>query len=103
MQELYKWIDSVQLSRPKRNISRDFSDGVLVAEVDQSPNLPPLFISHRCPAFHPSFAHLPPSFPPSLPSSLPPSLPPSLGRQKLCPALGRATQLPARELAEAEA
>lgn len=33
MQELYKWIDSVQLSRPKRNISRDFSDGVLVAEV----------------------------------------------------------------------
>lgn len=33
IQELYKWIDSVQLSRPKRNISRDFSDGVLVAEV----------------------------------------------------------------------
>lgn len=33
MQELYKWIDTIDLSRPKRNISRDFSDGVLVAEV----------------------------------------------------------------------
>lgn len=33
IQELYKWIDTIELSRPKRNISRDFSDGVLVAEV----------------------------------------------------------------------
>lgn len=33
IQELYKWIDAVELSRPKRNINRDFSDGVLVAEV----------------------------------------------------------------------
>lgn len=32
LQRLYEWIDGVQLSRPKRNISRDFSDGVLFAE-----------------------------------------------------------------------
>ncbi|KAI6656553.1 hypothetical protein LOD99_1348 [Oopsacas minuta] len=33
LQELYSWIDSIPLSRPKKNISRDFSDGVLAAEV----------------------------------------------------------------------
>ncbi|XP_018426989.1 PREDICTED: sperm flagellar protein 1-like [Nanorana parkeri] len=33
LQELYAWIDQVPLSRPKKNIARDFSDGVLVAEV----------------------------------------------------------------------
>eukprot|EP00041_Stephanoeca_diplocostata_P015787 m.302794 g.302794 ORF g.302794 m.302794 type:complete len:289 (+) comp20155_c0_seq3:377-1243(+) len=33
MQELYSWIDIIPLSRPKRNITRDFSDGVMVAEV----------------------------------------------------------------------
>ncbi|PFH33429.1 SPEF1 family protein [Besnoitia besnoiti] len=31
--ELYHWVDSIPLSRPKRNISRDFSDGVLMAEL----------------------------------------------------------------------
>ena len=30
---LYTWVDGMNLSRPKRNIARDFSDGVLVAEV----------------------------------------------------------------------
>ena len=30
---LYVWIDEIPLSRPKRNIARDFSDGVCVAEV----------------------------------------------------------------------
>lgn len=30
---IYSWVDLVQLSRPKRNIARDFSDGVLMAEV----------------------------------------------------------------------
>jgi hypothetical protein len=30
---LYAWIDAIPLSRPKRNIARDFSDGCLVAEV----------------------------------------------------------------------
>ncbi|XP_013403110.1 sperm flagellar protein 1 isoform X1 [Lingula anatina] len=33
LQELYSWIDGIPLSRPKRNITRDFSDGVLAAEV----------------------------------------------------------------------
>ena len=33
LQELYSWIDKIPLSRPKKNISRDFSDGVLAAEV----------------------------------------------------------------------
>lgn len=27
LQDLYAWIDKIKLSRPKRNISRDFSDG----------------------------------------------------------------------------
>lgn len=33
LEELYSWIDGIPLSRPKRNIARDFSDGVLVAEM----------------------------------------------------------------------
>jgi len=33
LNELYRWIDAVPLSRPKRNIARDFSDGVSVAEI----------------------------------------------------------------------
>ncbi|KAJ8418195.1 hypothetical protein AAFF_G00139040 [Aldrovandia affinis] len=33
LQELYAWIDKIPLSRPKRNIARDFSDGVMAAEV----------------------------------------------------------------------
>jgi hypothetical protein len=28
---LYNWVDEIPLSRPKKNISRDFSDGVLMA------------------------------------------------------------------------
>ncbi len=31
--QIYTWVDEVPLSRPKRNITRDFSDGVLMAEV----------------------------------------------------------------------
>ncbi|KAI8921757.1 hypothetical protein BC831DRAFT_404924 [Entophlyctis helioformis] len=33
IQSLYTWIDEIPLSRPKKNISRDFSDGVACAEV----------------------------------------------------------------------
>ena len=33
LQGLYAWIDEIPLSRQKKNISRDFSDGVLAAEV----------------------------------------------------------------------
>ena len=27
LDEVYKWVDAVPLSRPKKNIARDFSDG----------------------------------------------------------------------------
>lgn len=27
LQAIYEWVDSVPLSRPKRNIARDFADG----------------------------------------------------------------------------
>ena len=33
LRALYAWIDAIPLSRPKRNIARDFSDGVMLAEV----------------------------------------------------------------------
>ena len=33
---IYEWVDSIELSRPKKNISRDFSDGVLLAEIIKS-------------------------------------------------------------------
>eukprot|EP00760_Papus_ankaliazontas_P013149 PhM_4_TR15654/c6_g1_i1/m.61328 len=33
LQALYQWVDDIPLSRPKRNIGRDFADGVLVAEI----------------------------------------------------------------------
>lgn len=32
LQDLYAWIDKIPLSRPKRNITRDFSDGGNVNE-----------------------------------------------------------------------
>ncbi|XP_072292995.1 sperm flagellar protein 1 [Eucyclogobius newberryi] len=33
LQDLYAWLDQIPLSRPKRQITRDFSDGVMAAEV----------------------------------------------------------------------
>jgi len=33
LQEIYEWIDKIPLSRPKKNINRDFADGVLMAEI----------------------------------------------------------------------
>jgi len=35
LEMLYTWIDGVPLSRPKRSLTRDFSDGVMVAELLQ--------------------------------------------------------------------
>ena len=35
LQRVYQWVDEIPLSRPKRNIARDFSDGVLTAEIVQ--------------------------------------------------------------------
>ncbi|CAD7972241.1 unnamed protein product [Amoebophrya sp. A25] len=33
IQRIYNWMDDIQLSRPRKNISRDFADGLLCAEV----------------------------------------------------------------------
>lgn len=33
LSHLYRWIDTIPLDRPKRNIARDFSDGVLMSQV----------------------------------------------------------------------
>lgn len=33
VENLYHWLDRIPLSRPKKNIVKDFSDGVLVAEI----------------------------------------------------------------------
>ncbi|XP_039271984.1 sperm flagellar protein 1-like isoform X2 [Styela clava] len=33
LQKLYSWIDVIPLSRKKKSVARDFSDGILVAEV----------------------------------------------------------------------
>ncbi|CAF4699705.1 unnamed protein product [Rotaria socialis] len=33
LQDLYAWIDQIQLSRPKKRIEKDFADGVMVAEL----------------------------------------------------------------------
>ncbi|KAJ8014024.1 hypothetical protein DPEC_G00035950 [Dallia pectoralis] len=33
LQDLFAWLDKIPMSRPKRNIARDFSDGVMAAEV----------------------------------------------------------------------
>jgi hypothetical protein len=33
LEELYEWIDQIPLSRPKKRIERDFSDGCMVAEI----------------------------------------------------------------------
>ncbi len=31
LKQVYEMVDSIQFSRPKKNISRDFSDGVMMA------------------------------------------------------------------------
>jgi hypothetical protein len=46
---IYAWIDAIPLSRPKRNISRDFSDGVMLAEVVAA-YFPQLIELHNYPA-----------------------------------------------------
>ena len=33
LDQIYGWIDQIPLSRPKKNMARDFADGVLLAEV----------------------------------------------------------------------
>jgi hypothetical protein len=36
LQKIYAWVDAIPLSRPKKNIARDFSDACLIAEVSCS-------------------------------------------------------------------
>jgi hypothetical protein len=55
---IYEWVDSVSLSRPKKNIARDFSDGgtinfdlVLCAEIIKS-CAPKLVEIHNYPTAH---------------------------------------------------
>lgn len=36
LDEIYSWVDGFRLSRDKKNISRDFSDGLLVGEIIKS-------------------------------------------------------------------
>uniref|UniRef100_A0A1B6CTH9 Calponin-homology (CH) domain-containing protein n=1 Tax=Clastoptera arizonana TaxID=38151 RepID=A0A1B6CTH9_9HEMI len=33
IEQLYEWVDQIPFSRPKKNLTRDFSDGVLMAEL----------------------------------------------------------------------
>ena len=49
LQRVYQWVDEIPLSRPKRNISRDFADGVLTAEIVQH-YFPRLIELHNYPA-----------------------------------------------------
>ena len=46
---IYEWVDSVPLSRTKKNIARDFSDAVLLAEMIKH-NIPTLVELHNYPA-----------------------------------------------------
>lgn len=36
LDEVYTWVDGFRLSRDKKNIARDFSDGILVGEIIKS-------------------------------------------------------------------
>lgn len=49
LQRLYQWVDEIPLSRPKRNIARDFADGVLMAEI-VAHYFPKLIEMHNYPA-----------------------------------------------------
>ena len=51
LQVVYNWVDEIPLSRPKRNISRDFADGVLAAEIVKH-FLPKLIELHNYSAAH---------------------------------------------------
>ena len=33
LEAIYTWVDAVPVSRPKRNIQRDFADGSLLAQI----------------------------------------------------------------------
>lgn len=33
LDQLYAWVDGIPLTRPKKHMARDFSDGLLIAEI----------------------------------------------------------------------
>ena len=51
IQAIYEWIDEIPLSRPKRNITRDFADGAMLAEVIKNYH-PRLVELHNYPLAH---------------------------------------------------
>jgi hypothetical protein len=50
---IYEWVDSIPLSRQKKNIARDFADGVMMAEMIKY-HLPQLVEIHNYPQAHSS-------------------------------------------------
>ncbi|KAM3127795.1 Sperm flagellar protein 1 [Paramecium bursaria] len=51
LQQIYKWLDGLNLSRPKKNISRDFADGAMMAEIIHF-YIPKLVELHNYPQAH---------------------------------------------------
>ena len=51
LNDIYAWVDTIPLSRPKKNIARDFSDGLLMAEIIKH-SYPKLVELHNYPAAH---------------------------------------------------
>ena len=51
LNEIYAWVDTLELSRPKKNIARDFSDALLVAETIKC-YYPKLVELHNYPPTH---------------------------------------------------
>ncbi|CAG9327322.1 unnamed protein product [Blepharisma stoltei] len=51
IQRIYEWVDDIPLSRPKRNITRDFADGVMMAETIKH-FFPKLVEIHNYPQAH---------------------------------------------------
>ena len=49
--EVYDWVDEFALTRPKRNIARDFSDAVLAAEIVHA-FIPKLVEMHNYPGMN---------------------------------------------------
>lgn len=51
LNDIYTWIDQIPLSKPKKNIARDFSDGLMVAEVIHF-FIPKIVSVHNYPSSH---------------------------------------------------
>mmetsp|Transcript_5530 Transcript_5530/g.8248 ORF Transcript_5530/g.8248 Transcript_5530/m.8248 type:complete len:205 (+) Transcript_5530:568-1182(+) len=51
VQYIYEWVDEIPLSRPKRNITRDFADGCMMAEIVKT-YFPRLVELHNYPKAH---------------------------------------------------